>query len=50
MDGKGRAIDNVMIESLRRTVEYEAIYPKERVSVADLNKGLKSYFHHYTSV
>ncbi len=50
MDGKGRAIDNVMIERLWRTVKYEDIYLKEYVSGADLNKGLKSYFHHYTSV
>ena len=29
MDGKGRAIDNVMIERLWRTVKYENIYLKE---------------------
>lgn len=50
MDGKGRAIDNVMIERLWRTVKYEDIYLKEYVSGADLHKGLKSYFEYYTSV
>ena len=50
MDGKGRAIDNVMIERLWRTVKYEDIYLKEYTNGADLHKGLKSYFHHYTSV
>ena len=50
MDGKGRAIDNVMIERLWRTVKYEDIYLKEYSNGADLHKGLKSYFHHYTSV
>ena len=50
MDGKGRAIDNVMIERLWRTVKYEDIYLKEYASGADRNKVLKSYFHHYTSV
>lgn len=50
MDGKGRAIDNVMIERLWRTVKYEDIYLKEYVSGADLHKGLKTYFHYYTSV
>jgi len=50
MDGKGRAIDNVMIERLWRTVKYEDIYLKEYTSGTDLYKGLKSYFHYYTSV
>lgn len=50
MDGKGRAIDNVMIERLWKTVKYEDIYLKEYTSGTDLYKGLKSYFHYYTSV
>ena len=50
MDGKGRAIDNVMIERLWRTVKYEDIYLKEYISGVDLQKGLKSYFQYYTSV
>lgn len=50
MDGKGRAIDNVMIERLWRTVKYEDIYLKEYTSGTDLHKGLRTYFHHYTSV
>jgi putative transposase len=50
MDGKGRAIDNVMIERLWRTVKYEDIYLKEYSNGTDLHKGLKSYFHYYTSV
>ena len=29
MDGKGRAIDNVMIERLWRTLKYEEVYLKE---------------------
>jgi putative transposase len=47
MDGKGRAIDNVMIERLWRTVKYEEIYLKEYVSGTDLHKGLKRYFTFY---
>lgn len=50
MDGKGRAIDNVMIERLWRTVKYEDIYLKEYINGTDLHKGLRTYFHHYTSV
>jgi putative transposase len=36
MDGRGRAIDNVMIERLWRTLKYEEIYLKEYVTAADL--------------
>lgn len=48
MDGKGRAIDNVMIERLWRTVKYEDIYLKEYVTGTDLYKGLRGYFDFYT--
>ena len=48
MDGKGRAIDNVMIERLWRTVKYEDIYLKEYAIGTDLYKGLSSYFDFYT--
>jgi transposase InsO family protein len=49
MDGKGRAIDNVMIERLWRTLKYEEIYLKEYTTVTDLQKGLSSYFNYYNS-
>lgn len=48
MDGKGRAIDNVMVERLWRTVKYEEIYLKSYASGADCHAGLKAYFHYYT--
>ena len=48
MDGKGRAIDNVMIERLWRTVKYEEVYLKEYATGTDLYKGLRSYFDFYT--
>lgn len=47
MDGKGRAIDNVMIERLWRTVKYEEVYLKEYATGTDLYKGLRSYFDFY---
>lgn len=47
MDGKGRALDNVMIERLWRTVKYENIYLKEYTSGADCYAGLKAYFDYY---
>ena len=47
MDGKGRAMDNIMIERLWRTVKYEEIYLKEYKSVSELKAALKTYFHFY---
>jgi len=44
MDGKGRAIDNIMIERLWRTVKYEEIYLKEYESVRELKRALSVYF------
>lgn len=47
MDGKGRAIDNVMIERLWRTVKYEEVYLKEYATGTDCRKGLAAYFDYY---
>ena len=47
MDGKGRAMDNIMIERLWRSVKYEEIYLKEYKSVSELKAALKTYFHFY---
>lgn len=47
MDGKGRAIDNVMIERLWRTVKYEEVYLKAYATGTDCRKGLASYFDYY---
>ena len=48
MDGRGRALDNVFIERLWRTVKYEEIYLKLHDLVADLETGLTRYFDFYT--
>jgi len=47
MDGKGRAMDNIMVERLWRTVKYEDIYIRDYESVTDLVAGLKRYFSFY---
>jgi len=47
MDGRGRALDNVFIERLWRSVKYEEIYPKEYRSVRELILSLKRYFDFY---
>ena len=47
MDGKGRAMDNIFIERLWRSVKYEEIYLKEYSNVKELIKSLKQYFEFY---
>lgn len=44
MDGKGRWMDNVFIERLWRSVKYEHVYLHSYDSIAELRKGLKTYF------
>ena len=47
MDGRGRALDNVYIERLWRTVKYENIYLKGYETVDELYEGLLEYFAFY---
>jgi putative transposase len=47
MDGKGRAIDNIFIERLWRTVKYENVYLQAYTDGISLRKGLKNYFEFY---
>jgi putative transposase len=46
-DGKGRALDNIFIERLWRTVKYEDVYLKRYDSVPALFTGLAAYFTFY---
>jgi putative transposase len=47
MDGRGRALDNVFVERLWRTVKYEDIYIRGYEAVPDLHRGLGRYFGFY---
>ena len=47
MDGRGRALDNVFVERLWRSVKYEDIYIKDYERVAELESGLTTYFRFY---
>ena len=47
MDGKGRAIDNIFIERLWRTVKYEHIYLHVYEDGLTLYKGLQQYLSFY---
>jgi putative transposase len=47
MDGRGRALDNVFIERLWRSLKYEDIYLKDYAAVDELEEGLTRYFELY---
>jgi len=47
MDGKGRAIDNIFIERLWKSVKYECVYLHAFEDGVELYEGLNSYFHFY---
>jgi len=47
MDGKGRALDNVFVERLWRSVKYEEIYPRGYENLREVRSGLQSYFKFY---
>jgi putative transposase len=47
MDGKGRAIDNIFIERLWRSVKYECVYLYAFEDGVQLYNGLQQYFHFY---
>lgn len=47
MDGKGRALDNIFIERLWRSVKYEDIFIKGYGCILSAYKGLSSYFDFY---
>jgi putative transposase len=46
-DGRGRALDNVFVERLWRSVKYEDIYIKDYEDVPELESGLAAYFRFY---
>ena len=47
MDGRGRALDNIFVERLWRTVKYEKVYLSDFESVQDARSGLRDYFNFY---
>ena len=47
MDGRGRALDNVFVERLWRTLKYEDIYLRGYDSPAALERGLSHYIDFY---
>jgi putative transposase len=49
MDGRGRALDNVFVERLWRTVEYEEVYLKDYRTPREATQGLAKFFQGYTT-
>jgi putative transposase len=47
MDGKGRALDNIFIERLWRSLKYEEVYLKDYVDVSEAVSGIESYLGFY---
>ena len=47
MDGRGRALDNVFVERLWRSVKYECLYLHGFATVSALEQGLTDYFDFY---
>ena len=47
MDGRGRALDNVFVERLWRTVKYEEVYLKDYETPREAIQGLGTFFVRY---
>ena len=47
MDGCGRALDNIFVERLWRTVKYQNIYIKGYETMLQAREGLTEYFEYY---
>jgi putative transposase len=47
MDGRGRALDNIFVERLWRSVKYEDVYLKGYETPKEAFAGLGEYFHFY---
>jgi putative transposase len=47
MDGRGRALDNIFIERLWRTVKYEEVYLKSYESVPEAIASLRAFLRFY---
>ncbi len=46
-DGRGRALDNIFVERLWRSVKYEEVYLKDYQSVTEAVNNLRAYFIFY---
>ena len=49
MDGRGRALDNIFVERLWRSVKHEDVYLKGYATVPEVQLGLTDYFIFYNT-
>lgn len=49
MDGRGRALDNIFVERLWRSVKYEDVYLRDYLDVRETRIGLEKYFCFYNT-
>ena len=49
MDGRGRALDNIFVECLWRSVKYEEVYLHSYNTVKEAKTRLARYFHFYNT-
>ena len=47
MDGKGRAIDNIFVERLWRSLKYEDVYLRDYATLADAQAGIANWIRFY---
>lgn len=47
MDGKGRAMDNIFVERLWRSLKYEEVYLKDYATPKEARQGVASYLDFY---
>ena len=47
MDGRGRALDHVLVERLWRTVQDEEVYVKDYATPREAMQGFSTFFVHY---
>jgi putative transposase len=47
MDGRGRAMDNIFVERLWRTVKYEEVYLRDYEDVPETVTSIRNYFRFY---
>jgi putative transposase len=50
MDGRGRALDNIFVERLWRSVKYEEVYLKDYQSMGQAVEGIGDYFRFYNAL
>jgi len=46
-DGRGRALDNIVVERLWRSLKYEEVYLKSYTSIREPIQGIGDYFRFY---